>query len=121
VFPGFKDEKYDPGNIIRIEADGSYFYVYFETGNRIHVAIRMKLIEPKLNPSDFLRTHQSHLVNMNHVVCYWPHKRGYMMQMSHGDPVPVARTKEKKEAFEQMVKRFPDILPLQFPPPPAPI
>ncbi|MDX9748860.1 MAG: LytTR family DNA-binding domain-containing protein [Paludibacter sp.] len=82
-------------DIIRLQADGAYTRFFVKNRNPLLVSRNLKEYETMLSQSGFLRTHQSHLVNLRHVSCY--HKAdGGALSLSDGERVPVAtRYKEK--------------------------
>lgn len=82
-------------DIVRIEADGTYSKFYLTNRNPIMVSKNLKEYESMLDNQVFFRSHQSHLINSRHVVCY--HKAdGGALGMSDQTRVPVAtRFKEK--------------------------
>jgi two-component system, LytTR family, response regulator len=102
---------------MRIEGEKSYSNVFIKgRKNKAEVAFRLGVTEHFFPFANFFRTHQSHLVNLNHAICYWPHGRGYMILMSDGEKVPVAKAKEKKQAFEERVKSFTNVTLLECDP-----
>ncbi|MEM7161211.1 MAG: LytTR family DNA-binding domain-containing protein [Bacteroidota bacterium] len=83
-------------NIIRCEAQGSYtLFITSEKGN-ILVSKHIKTFEEILGQEDFIRPHQSHLVNREHVERYVKKDGGYIL-MSDGSNVSVS--KHKKSIF----------------------
>jgi len=82
-------------DIIRIEADGTYSKFYFTNRSPVMVSKNLKEYETMLDSHGFFKTHQSHLINSRHVVCY--HKsEGGALGMSDKSKVPVAtRYKDK--------------------------
>jgi two-component system LytT family response regulator len=53
--------------IIRLESDSNYTYVYFTDSKPILVAKVLREFEVLLKPLGFIRTHRSHLVNKHHI------------------------------------------------------
>jgi two-component system LytT family response regulator len=82
-------------DIIRIEADGTYSKFYFTNRSPLMVSKNLKEYENMLEPQGFFRSHQSHLINSKHIVCF--HKAdGGAIGLSDQTKVPVAtRFKEK--------------------------
>jgi DNA-binding LytR/AlgR family response regulator len=122
VLPGYRDEKFFPAEIIRVlgEKCSSEFFI---SGRliRVIVSFRLGVTKQFFETENFIRTHQSHMVNLNHARCYWPCGRGYMILMSDGSKVPVTKTKATKEAFEAEVKSFTHITRLECEPACVPI
>jgi two-component system, LytTR family, response regulator len=55
-------------SIVRCEADCNYTKVYFDNQPKILISKPLKHFEDMLIEFGFIRVHQSHLVNINHVV-----------------------------------------------------
>lgn len=86
---GFKF--FDVEDIIHCEADNNYT-IFYLLGEKKHVASRtLKEYDELLNPYAFLRVHQSHLVNLKHIVEYL---KG-MLILDEGHHVPVSRRKHR--------------------------
>jgi two-component system LytT family response regulator len=75
-------------DIIRCEADHNYTTFYITNGNQIVVSKTLKDFEELLSDYMFLRTHQSHLININHIVSFEKNEGGYL-KMEDGSSVPV--------------------------------
>jgi len=76
-------------DIIRLEADGSYTTIYFKNSRPLIVSKNLKEYENLFKSYGFVRPHQSHLVNMKHVVCM--HKAdGGTLEMIDSSVVPVS-------------------------------
>jgi two-component system LytT family response regulator len=54
--------------IVRCEADGNYTKVFFDNQPKLLISKPLKHFEDMLEEFGFVRVHQSHLVNINHVV-----------------------------------------------------
>lgn len=82
----------NPSDIIRMEADGSY--TKFVLKNSTFLASkRMGSFEEKLNNELFIRSHNSHLINIQEVSKISKGKGGYII-MSNNDFVPISATKK---------------------------
>jgi len=57
-------------SIIFCEADGAYTRFYLTDFRKIMVSKSIGEYEALINDPDFIRTHQSYLVNMKHVTCF---------------------------------------------------
>jgi two-component system LytT family response regulator len=90
-------------DIIRCMADGNYTKFYLKDHNPLLVAKTLKDYDKLLSSADFIRVHQSHLVNMGAVREYVKTDGGYLV-MSDGAKIPVS-TRKKSEVLE----RFGDI------------
>lgn len=60
---------YDPNDIIRLEASSNYTYIYFTNRKPLLISKVLGLYEELLSSVCFVRTHRSHLVNRNHIIC----------------------------------------------------
>ena len=76
-------------DIISCKADGNYTIFHFEEGANLLVTKTLKEFDEMLKDHAFLRTHQSHLVNMNQVLEYVKTEGGYL-KMSNKSEVPVS-------------------------------
>lgn len=79
-------------DIVRCESDSSYTTLYLEKGHKIVVAKQLKEFDEMLCPNDFLRTHQSHLVNLNYVFYY--QKGNKLLIMKDESAIPVSAKKK---------------------------
>jgi len=90
-------------DIIRCEADVNYTHFYLSNGKHLLVSRPLKEYSEMLEPAGFFRTHQSHLINMEHILRY-DRSDGGSLVMDDESIVPVSS--RKKEAlfsiFEQM-------------------
>jgi len=77
--------------IIRLEADGTYTK-FITTDRALIVSKNIKFYEDLLD-ENFLRCHQSHLVNSRHIISLT--NTGFL-QMSNQDLVPISTRKRKK-------------------------
>lgn len=75
--------------IIFCTSNGNYTQFHLEDGSKILVARTLKEFEFLLGERDFLRPHQSHLVNINHIKEYVKKDGGYL-KMSDGELIPVS-------------------------------
>lgn len=89
--------------VIRCEGQQNYTTFHLTTGRRIVVSKNLKEYELMLNHFDFIRTHQSHLVNQEHISTYIKTDGGYL-KMVDGSDVPVARS--RKELVLSKLSRF---------------
>ena len=84
-------------DIIRFQADNYYCTVVLRNGERILVVRSIKEFETDLAGTGFLRVHQSHLVNLDHVSEYLRQPErdsGGCLAMDNGDTVDVARRRK---------------------------
>ncbi len=83
-------------HIIRCEADGNYTVVHLADGSNLVITQLIKNIEQLLQNHPFFRTHQSHLINMDHIREYQRGTGGTLV-MSDASLVPISRS--KRQAF----------------------
>jgi len=88
------------GEIIRIEANDNYANVHLMNGEKHLVSKTLKYFDEMLCEYDFIRTHKSHLVNMQHITKYIKGKVG-RIKMIDGSHVDVSATR-KKELFNRL-------------------
>ncbi len=84
-------------NIIRCEADINYTTFYLENGEKLLVSKTLKDYAEMLEPSGFFRPHQSHLVNLDHILRYDKMEGGHLV-MKDDSIVPVS-SRKKEELF----------------------
>ncbi len=88
-------------DIIRLEADGNY--TTFITPKAKHVVSKtLKEYDELLSENNFLRIHQTHLVNLNHVKKYVRGEGGYLV-MNDEVSVPVS-VRKKPEVLERLAR-----------------
>lgn len=89
--------------IIRIEADRSYSWFFMNNGDKFLVSRNLKEYQELLSDRNFFRTHNSHLINLEHVKKYIRHEGGYI-EMIDGSNVPISRG--KKDLFLEHMGRI---------------
>lgn len=87
-------------DIVRIESNSNYSTVYFISRPKLLEAKTLKEFEDQLLAYDFLRVHQSHLINLAHVVGYKNQDGGYVI-MHGNEPVEISRRK-KQEVMQRL-------------------
>ncbi|MEL7004290.1 MAG: LytTR family DNA-binding domain-containing protein [Bacteroidota bacterium] len=83
-------------DIVRCNADVNYTHLFTKEGEKFTVARTLKTFEELLTPHNFLRIHNSHLINLSYVSKYTKGKGGYIT-MKDGTEVEVSV--RKKEIF----------------------
>jgi len=81
--------------IIRCKGENNYTDVFLINGKRILVSKTLKEYEELLSEYNFLRVHQSHLVNLKKVSTYIKRDGGYLL-MCDGSEVRVSQMKKSK-------------------------
>ena len=90
-------------NIIRCEADVNYTNFYLDNGERLIVSRTLKEFAEMLEPAGFFRTHQSHLVNLDHISRFDKTEGGHLV-LADDSIVPVSSRKREElfKVFERM-------------------
>lgn len=85
-------------DIVRMESESNYTHVYLADGNKILIAKTIGDYEQMLctPDSEFMRVHQSHIINLNKVSRYLRDNGGTIV-LKNNDHVPLS--KNKKEDF----------------------
>jgi len=78
--------------IIRIEADRSYTWFYLKDKRKLLVSRNLKEYQELLSDRNFFRTHNSHLINLEHVKKYI-RQEGGAIELIDGSQVPISRGK----------------------------
>jgi two-component system LytT family response regulator len=80
--------------ILRCESDNNYCHFFLDNGEKLLVSRPIYEFEPLLKDYGFIRCHQSHLINKNHVRS-WIREGGDFLLLDNGDTVPVSRSKKE--------------------------
>ena len=89
--------------IIRCEADINYTVFYLSEKQKLLVSKSLKEYDELLSDAGFFRPHQSHLVNLEHVVRYDKNDGGYLVMDDNSEvPVAVRKKDELYRLFESM-------------------
>lgn len=89
----------DVNEILRLESDGNY--THFITSKTKHIVSKsLKEYEELLSDNNFLRIHQSHLINLNCAKKYIRGEGGFVV-MNDGTSIPVSARK-KHEVLEKL-------------------
>ncbi len=91
-------------DIVRFEASGSYTEVVLLNSDTIVVSKPIKVYDDMLGDSDFFRVHNSHLVNLDHVVKYIRSDGG---RVEMRDKATIAVSRRKKD---ELIKRLSELL-----------
>ena len=86
-------------DIVRLQSESNYTLFYLTTKKKLLVAKTLKSFEEKLLPYNFLRIHQSNLINLAH-----------MMEIDHGDNFVLMSDGGKVEISKRKKKEFMDSL-----------
>ena len=89
--------------IIRCEADINYTTFHLLNGEKLLVSRPLKEYSEMLEPMGFYRTHQSHLVNLDHILRYDKMDGGHLVLIDESIvPVSIRKKDELFELFERM-------------------
>ena len=89
--------------VVRCQADANYTTFFFAGEHKMMVTKTLKEFEELLEEYDFIRVHNSHLININHVTKYTKGEGG-VVTLSDGAEVDVSR--RKKEEFLQRLTKL---------------
>ena len=90
-------------NIIRCEADINYTTFFLENGERLLVSRTLKDFSEMLEPNGFFRTHQSHLVNLDHISRFDKTEGGHLVMDDESIvPVSIRKRDDLFHLFESM-------------------
>ena len=76
-------------------SDGSYTNIYLEEGSKVTLSKNLKEVESILAEPQFVRIHNSHLINLTHITGYVNNGHN-CVQMSNGEELSVARNRKKE-------------------------
>lgn len=85
-------------HIIRLQAEANYTKIYLTEEAPILLSGNIGHYEKLLNDQRFYRSHQSHLVNLDHVKKYVKSEGGYFV-MNKGSQVPISRLKREEVKY----------------------
>lgn len=90
-------------DIIRCEADKGYTEFFLRSGKKILVSKGLKDYDELLSDFGFIRTHQSHLINLDYIASFEKTDGGYIL-MTDGSTVPVSSRKKEYvfKIFEEL-------------------
>ncbi len=90
-------------DIVRCESDSNNTMFYLNSGKKVFVTKTLKYFSDMLKPYQFLRVHQSHLVNLQCIRAFIKTDGGYLM-LKNGENVPVSVRKKAEiiEVLDQM-------------------
>ena len=83
-------------------SEGSYTNIYLAKGQRITISKHLKEIETSIRGEDFIRIHNSHLINVNHAVAF-VNSNYNCVRMSNGEELSVSRNR-KKELMDYFIR-----------------
>lgn len=78
--------------IVRMEADSSYTTIFLKNGHKIMAAKQLKEYEELLSTDGFMRVHQSHLINLEHL--FYVNKSQNTVVLNDDSSVPISIKKK---------------------------
>ncbi len=94
---------FDKSQILCCDGDGAYSKVHFMDHKPILISKRLKECELILTPPNFIRIHQSHLVNVAHIKKYMKGRGGYVV-LTDGSTKAVSSL--KKDQLLKLLNRM---------------
>lgn len=82
-------------SIMRCEAEDNYTTLYLKSGEKIIASRTLKEFDELLTPYNFLRVHQSHLINLDEVKSFVKADGGYI-RMKDGSSVSISRQRRNQ-------------------------
>lgn len=89
--------------IIRCESDKGYTEFFLQNGKKILVSKVLKEYDELLSAYGFIRTHQSHLINVNYIESFQKEDGGYIL-MKDQAAIPVSN--RKKESILKLFEKL---------------
>lgn len=83
-------------------SDGAYTQIHLESGRKITISKNLKEVENTLSDPQFVRIHNSHVINLNYAVGYINNGHN-CVQLSNGEELAVARNR-KKDLIDSFTK-----------------
>lgn len=96
-----KIEFVEVSNILRCQADGNYTIFHLKNGEKFLISRTLKEYDELLTPFNFLRVHQSHLINLGEVKSFIKTDGGYIL-MKDGSNITISR--QRREIVLQRLK-----------------
>lgn len=98
-----KIEFIEISSIVRCEGEGNYTHIFLKTGEKILASKTLKEFDELLTDHNFLRIHQSHLINLNEIKSYIKTDGGYI-KMNDGSSVSISR--QRKDMVMERLKEI---------------
>lgn len=98
-----KIEFIEISSILRCEGEGNYTHIYLVNGEKILASKTLKEFDELLAEHQFLRVHQSHLINLNEVKSYIKTDGGYI-KMKDDSSVSISR--QRREWVVERLKQI---------------
>jgi two-component system LytT family response regulator len=92
----------DINEIIRCESDDNYTKFFIKSGKPILISKTLKEYEELLSEYDFVRIHQSHLINLAYVKSYVKKENGFVV-MHNDEQLPVSQ--RKRDLLQEVLSK----------------
>ncbi|WP_299184349.1 LytTR family DNA-binding domain-containing protein [uncultured Aquimarina sp.] len=89
--------------ILYCKAEGSYTYIYMSQGNHIIVSKNLGYYEELLKPHNFLRIHNSNLVNSSYIKEISKSEGGYVI-MDNGTTLSISKSRREETFYNLNLK-----------------
>jgi|GEM_PF-5461768 len=86
--------------ILYCEASGNYSFVHLKQGNRFLVSKTLKQLKKELQSRNFIRTHQSYMVNKHFIDKIVSSNRIELRYLDQIEHIPISRRKLKQVTHE---------------------
>ena len=91
ALPDFSGYRFESVNdLVRLESDSNYTNIHLKNGEKVLVSKPMKHFEDFLDETDFIRIHNSHIINMNYLKGY-VRDDGGMAELMDGTKLQIAK------------------------------
>ncbi len=91
----------EPGEIVKLEASGSYTDIYIDNNKKITTSKLLKEFEAMLDSNLFYRCHKSYIVNLSKIKKLLNDNGGYFIEFKDGTTAEVTK-KNKEELLSKM-------------------
>ena len=85
----------NPADIARCESSNNYTSFHFASGEKLLISKPIYFYEEVLQDYNFIRCHQSHLVNKKFITSFIKEDNGYLL-LEDGTRLPVSKSKKEK-------------------------
>ncbi len=89
-------------DIVRLESDSSYTHIIMKDARKIISSKHLKHYDEMLHGQQFMRVHNSHIINLKHVTRYVKSDGG-AIELINGDTIPISR--RRKDQFLEIYKK----------------
>lgn len=80
-------------HIVRLQGEGNYTIIHFYDGTRLMISLTLKIMEGRLSPGIFARSHKKNIINLLYLSELHPDHQSLTVSLTNGDRVDVSRRK----------------------------